>query len=78
MFRESRQDLTLKRRPHDKSDHDQIKEQHCGLTDTMRGVAFCACEESAADQRYAHGQLGYEIEIRLEAGARAKKPVHDG
>src|SRR5258708_7915482 len=78
MFRKNRDHLTVKRRPHDKSDQYQIEEQHRGLTDTMRGVAFCAREESAEDQRYAHGQLGYEIEIRLDASARAEKLAHEG
>src|SRR4029077_6959728 len=76
VFREDWQHLSVKGRPHDKRDRYQIQEQHRGLTDTVRGVAFCTCQEGTPDQREAHGHLGYEIEIRLEASARAEKLVH--
>ena len=75
-LRQRRLHLLLERRPHHKSDHQQIQEKHGRLANSVSFVAFLFCEMSPRNQGCSHDELHDEVEIRPEGCASAEKALH--
>ena len=75
-LRKFRHQLLVKRRPHHQSDHQEIDEQHCRLTDAVSSVPLLFREKHASDQSCSHDELHDEVEICREWGASAQKSLY--
>src|ERR1700739_565081 len=75
-LRKARQHVQVKGRPHQEANHHQVQDQDGGLANTMSHEALGPSQQSAGDQRDAHRDLNYEIQVWAITSMGTKESFH--